>query len=258
MDLGISGKQAVVLGASRGLGAAIAGALADEGVAVLAVSRSGAAPAASGAAAGGGTITARALDLSDLDAVDAFAAELRERGDIDILVNNSGGPKPGPARDQQRSAWTGSFTDMACPFFTITDAALEGMTARGWGRIITVGSSGIVQPIPNLALSNAIRSAIAGWSKTLAAEVAARGVTVNMLLPGRIDTDRLRELDEAAAERTGTSVDEVARTSRARIPVGRYGTPEEFGAAAAFLSSRQAAYITGSKICVDGGLIAGQ
>ncbi len=258
MDFGIAGKKAIVLGASRGLGAAIGRALAEEGVNVLAVSRSGAMPAVSENGAGRGAITARAIDLSDPDAVDAFAAEQKERADVDILINNSGGPKPGPARDQPRSEWMYAFGGMACPFFTVTDAVLDGMTKRNWGRIVTVGSSGIVQPIPNLALSNAIRSAIAGWSKTLAAEVAPFGVTVNMLLPGRIDTDRLRELDQAAAQRTGTSVEEVARASRARIPAGRYGNPEEFGAAAVFLSSQQAAYITGSKIPVDGGLIAGQ
>jgi 3-oxoacyl-[acyl-carrier protein] reductase len=129
------------------------------------------------------------------------------------------------------------------------------MRERGWGRVLSIGSSGIEQPIPNLAISNAVRSAILGWSRTLAAEVAREGITVNMILPGRIGTERVGELDAAGAKRMGKTVDEVAAASRETIPLGRYGRPEEFADAALFLVSERASYITGSKIRVDGGLI---
>lgn len=129
------------------------------------------------------------------------------------------------------------------------------MVASGWGRIITIGSTGVEQPIPNLALSNAVRAAIAGWSKSLAAEVAPSGITVNMVLPGRIDTERVRALDTARAARLAVSIDDVQRMSRTEIPLGRYGRAEEFGAVIAFLASEQASYLTGSMLRVDGGLI---
>jgi 3-oxoacyl-[acyl-carrier protein] reductase len=146
---------------------------------------------------------------------------------------------------------------MATSIFSITDAMLEGMIARKWGRIITIGSSGVVQPIANLALSNGVRGAIAGWSKTLASEVARHGVTVNMILPGRIATDRVAELDGIRAEKTGASIEAVQEASRNDIPTGRYGRPDEFAAVAVFLASSQASYVTGSSIRVDGGMIRG-
>ena len=246
MDYGLSGKRALVLGGSRGLGAACAALLAAEGVEVLAASRSG--------SASGAGITGVALDLADEAAVSDMAARLADAPG-DILINNCGGPKAGPARGQSPQAWRAAFDAMATPVFRLTDAALPGMEAAGWGRIVTIGSSGIEVPIPALALSNGVRGAMAGWSKTLAAEVAARGITVNMVLPGRIATDRLAELDGIKAEKSGQSVEEVQAASRATIPAGRYGRPEEFAAAVAFLCSVQAGYITGSMIRVDGGMI---
>lgn len=249
MDLGIAGRNAVVLGASKGLGGAIAAALSREGVNVLAVSRSGNAPE------GSSGIATQSVDLSSTEAVDAFASELKARGDVDILVNNSGGPPPGPARGRDSAVWMEGFAATPRNFFAITDAVLDGMIARKWGRVITVASAGVVQPIPNLAISNAVRGAVAGWSKTLSDEVAPHGVTVNMLLPGRIDTDRVRSLDGHAAERTGKSVDEIVEAAKATIPTGRYGRADEFGAAGAFLASELAGYITGTMLRVDGGLI---
>ncbi|MGR3481406.1 SDR family oxidoreductase [Salipiger marinus] len=246
MDYGLSGKRALVLGGSRGLGAACAALLAAEGVEVLAASRSG--------SASGAGITGVALDLADEAAVSDMAARLAD-APVDILINNCGGPKAGPARGQSPQAWRAAFDAMATPVFRLTDAALPGMEAAGWGRIVTIGSSGIEVPIPALALSNGVRGAMAGWSKTLAAEVAARGITVNMVLPGRIATDRLAELDGIKAEKSGQSMEEVQAASRATIPAGRYGRPEEFAAAVAFLCSVQAGYITGSMIRVDGGMI---
>lgn len=144
---------------------------------------------------------------------------------------------------------------MATSIFALTDALLPGMIERGFGRVITIGSSGIVAPIPNLALSNGVRGAVAGWSKTLAAEVAPHGVTVNMVLPGRIATDRVRELDAGKAGRTGATIAAVEAESRATIPMGRYGRPEEFAAVVAFLASAQAGYVTGAMIRADGGLL---
>lgn len=248
MDLGLKGKTALVLGASRGLGAASATLLAAEGAHVIAASRSGTAPA--------GGMEGVALDLSDPASVDAVIARLAD-APVDILVNNCGGPAAGPAKGQSTAAWAAAFEAMATPIFAITDAALPGMIEKGWGRIVTIGSSGMVQPIPNLALSNGVRGAVAGWSKTLAEEVAPHGVTVNIVMPGRIATDRLAQLDGIKAEKTGASLDDVQEASRKTIPAGRYGKPEEFGAMVTFLCSEQAAYVTGSMLRVDGGLIRG-
>ena len=248
MDLGLKGKTALVLGASRGLGAASATLLAAEGAHVIAASRSGAAPAEG--------MEGLTLDLAEAASVEALIARLAEQP-VDILVNNCGGPAAGPAKGQSSAAWAAAFEAMAAPIFAITDAALPGMIAKGWGRVVTIGSSGIVQPIPGLALSNSVRGAVAGWSKTLAEEVAPHGVTVNMVLPGRIATDRLAQLDGIKADKSGASLEAVQEASRKTIPAGRYGAPEEFGAMVTFLCSQQAGYVTGSMIRVDGGMIRG-
>ncbi|MBE9640790.1 SDR family oxidoreductase [Salipiger mangrovisoli] len=253
MDFGLQGKTALVLGASRGLGAACAQELAREGVRVFAAARDLEAIRA-WAAEFGDLVTPVALDMTDAGSVSDLAAQMAAQG-IDILVNNSGGPKPGPAMAQTPEAWEEAWAAMAGPIMKLTSALLPGMSERGFGRIITIGSSGIEAPIPNLALSNGVRGALAGWSKTLAAEVAADGITVNMILPGRIATDRVAQLDEAASKRTGKSVGDVQASSRATIPAGRYGKPEEFGAVAAFLASTRASFVTGSMIRVDGGML---
>ena len=138
----------------------------------------------------------------------------------------------------------------------LTDRVLPSMRARRWGRIVTSTSSGVVAPIPNLAVSNALRLSLVGWSKTLAREVAADGITANIILPGRIATDRIRFLDEQKAKREGKPLEAVVAESTASIPAGRYGRPEEYGDAVAFLASQRASYITGSIIRVDGGYIA--
>lgn len=251
MDLQISGKKALVLGASRGLGAAIAAGLAAEGVQVFAAARSADKIEATD------NIVPVAVDLSDAASVAALVEMLTAQGGVDIVVNNSGGPKAGPALGQSSETWVAAFQSMATSIFSITDAMLAGMIERKWGRVITIGSSGVVQPIANLALSNGVRAAVAGWSKTLASEVARHGITVNMILPGRIATDRVRELDGIKAEKTGASLESVQEASRNEIPVGRYGKPEEFAAVAVFLASSQASYVTGSSIRVDGGMIRG-
>jgi 3-oxoacyl-[acyl-carrier protein] reductase len=257
MDLQLKGKRALVLGASKGLGRAIAEGLAREGVHVIAAARNTAAIQAWANALGeaGQHVKAMPLDLSDFASVENLLAAITGAGGIDILVNNSGGPPPGSAMDAKRSDWLVQFEAMAAHLFHITQALLPQMIAAKWGRVITIASSGIEQPIPNLALSNGIRAAVLGWSKTLSAEVAKHGITVNMVLPGRIHTERVDQLDAAAATRTGTDVAAIKQASMATIPVGRYGTSSEFADVAVFLASPRASYVTGAKIRVDGGAI---
>jgi 3-oxoacyl-[acyl-carrier protein] reductase len=248
MDLGLKGRRALVLGASGGLGGAVARSLTAEGAHVIGASRRTPADMA-------GCAEWAEVDLSDRPSLDALCDRLLAQGGVDILVNNSGGPPPSEAKESRYEDWIAQFTTMAASLFHLTGRLLPPMLGRGWGRILTIGSSGVEQPIPRLALSNGVRAAISGWSKTLAAEVAPDGVTVNMVLPGRIRTERVRQLDQAAATRQGVTPEQVEQGSRAIIPAGRYGRPEEFGAVVAFLASEPASYITGTTIRVDGGLI---
>lgn len=260
MDLGIAGRRALVVGASRGLGQAVARVLAAEGATVFAAARREEAIAAWAvglAAETGVRIVPTRLDLADVASVDAVADALLAAGGVDILVNNSGGPPPSEARETPRTAWLTNFEAMAANVMHLTQRLLPPMAERRWGRVVTIASSGVEQPIPRLALSNGIRAALVGWSKTLAGEVAGDGITVNMVLPGRIQTERVDELDRAAAARQGKDPEEIARASRAGIPAGRYGRPEEFADVVAFLASERAAYVTGTKIRVDGGATRG-
>lgn len=255
MKLGLEGKTALILGSSKGIGFGIAAALADEGVRVGVVSRS-AESAADAAARIGDQARSYACDTGESAQIDAlYEAAKADLGTLDILVLNGGGPPPGSAQGVDSEQWRRSFEAMFVNLVRLADLALPGMKEQGFGRIISVISSGVIEPIPNLAISNTIRPALVGWGKTLASEVGKDGITVNAIAPGRIATDRLAELDAANAKRTGRSIDEVRATSRTRIPIGRYGEVEEFGAAAAFLASERAAFITGSVIRVDGGQI---
>lgn len=259
MDLGISGKTALVLGAGGGLGGAIAQALAAEGCQVAAADINADAAQRTAQAVTEIGVQGLALewDLADLTVIgERVVAVESALGPVDILVNNTGGPPPSPALGQDPLVWAAHFQSMVLSVIAISDRVAPGMCARGWGRIITSASSGVVAPIPNLGLSNALRSSLLGWSKTLAREVAASGVTCNVVIPGRIGTPRIKFLDQAKAEREGTSVEQTAAESVAAIPAGRYGEPREYAAAVAFLASAPASYITGSVLRVDGGLIA--
>jgi 3-oxoacyl-[acyl-carrier protein] reductase len=241
-----------------GGGGAIARALAAEKacVAVADLSGDAAGEVAAAIEADGGESLPLALDLSELDSFSGHLDLVRERfGSVDILVNLTGGPPPTPAVGVEPELWSKHFRSMVLGVIHLTDLVLPEMRERGFGRVVTSTSSGVVAPIPNLGVSNSLRSALVGWAKTLSREVAADGVTVNLIVPGRIATKRIKQLDEARAEREGTDVASVAAASAASIPVGRYGEPAEYGAAVAFLASAQASYITGATLRVDGGLI---
>jgi len=256
MELGLKGKTALVLGGGSGLGKGIALSLAREGARVAIAGRTQATLDATVNEIGSAGSEGLALgwDITDLTIIETqFGAIEKRFGTVDILVNNTGGPPPTPAAGQDPELWAKNFRSMILPVFAITDRALPAMRAKKWGRIITSASSGVIVPIPNLAISNSLRMSLVGWSKTLSTEVAKEGITVNMILPGRIATDRLRFLDENKAKREGRPVEEIQNQSMASIPVGRYGEIKEYGDTVAFLASELASYITGTVVRVDGG-----
>ena len=258
MDLQIKGKTALVFGAGGGLGGAIARSLGAEGASVVVadINRESADKTASAILADGGHAVAMTWDIGDLSLIAGKLAAIEENfGPVDILANNSGGPPPTPAAGQSPEDWSKYFEMMVRSVIAVTDAVLPGMRERKWGRIITSTSSGVVAPIANLGISNALRLALVGWSKTLAREVGRDGITANIVLPGRVATGRIVFLDEQKAKREGRKVEDVTAESTSSIPVGRYGDPREYGDTVAFLASQRASYITGSVIRVDGGLI---
>jgi 3-oxoacyl-[acyl-carrier protein] reductase len=256
MDLGLNGKVALVLGSTAGLGRASAEALAAEGAHVVVVGRrrelvdelAAALPSAAGVVA----------DLTEPGAPQRIAAAAREAfGRVDVLVLNGGGPPPGTADAFDADTAQAAVDLLLKQHVALVTELLPAMREAGWGRIVAIGSSGVQQPIPTLTASNVGRAALAAYLKTLAGAVAADGVTVNMVLPGRIDTDRVAQLDQAAAERTGRTREEARTSAEGTIPAGRYGRPAEFGAVVAFLAGEPAAFVTGEQVRVDGGLVAG-
>jgi 3-oxoacyl-[acyl-carrier protein] reductase len=259
VDLGLRKKTALVLGGGGGLGRAICKVLAGEGanVAIADIQPDAIAGTQEALATAAGKTIGLLWDLSDLTQIDAHVSRIEaELGPVDVLVNITGGPPPTPASGQEPALWAKHFQSMVLSVIAITDRVLPNMRARHWGRVITSASSGVEMPIPNLGISNALRLSLVGWSKTLSREVGKDGITANIILPGRIATGRIQFLDEAKAKREGRSVEEVAAESTATIPLGRYGKPEEYADVVAFLASERAAYLTGSVIRVDGGLIS--
>ena len=259
MDFGLKGKVAMVAGASRGLGYAVARALAHEGASVSMASRSDQAIAdAAQRIAAESEMPAVGVPV-DVRSADSIAAWHRQTvdafGGVDLLFVNAGGPPAGPALAFDDAGWQGAFELLVLSAVRMVRLAVPSMKARGGGAIVVSTSSAVKEPIPNLALSNVVRASVAALSKTLANELAADRIRVNHLLPGRIDTDRVRELDTLRGKSSGASADAVRATFEKGIPLGRYGHPDEYGAAAAFLFSEAARYITGASLQVDGGAI---
>jgi 3-oxoacyl-[acyl-carrier protein] reductase len=260
MDLGIAGKWALVGGASKGLGLGCAQALVREGVHVLIVARG--APALEAAAAhlreqarAGAHVLPLAVDITTAAGREAIFST---RSDFDIVVTNAGGPPPGDFRTWDREAWVQAVDANMLTPIELIKATIDGMSARGFGRIVNITSSSVKAPIDILGLSNGARSGLTGFVAGLArSKIAAQGVTINNLLPGAFDTDRLRATQAAAAAKSGKSLDEVAASRRQTIPAQRFGSAEEFGQVCAFLCSMQAAYLTGQNILLDGGAYPG-
>jgi 3-oxoacyl-[acyl-carrier protein] reductase len=256
MDLGLTARTALVCASTGGLGEAVARRLAEEGANTVICGRRG--DRAKEIAASLPSAVGVEADILAEDGPDElFRATVTAFGPPHILVLNGPGPVPAAAADLDADGIDAALHGLVRQHIRLVAQALPAMRANGWGRILAVGSSGVAAPLPNLALSNLGRAALAGYLKTLAAEVAADGVTVNLLLPGRIRTGRLAAVDAATAARSGRTVTEVEQESIGTIPAGRYGDPAEFAAAAAFLCSAPASYITGTALRCDGGLVRG-
>ncbi len=262
MDLGIAGKWALVCGASKGLGLGCAQALVAEGVNVLIVARG-----AETLAAAATQLIADSADKSgvsvlsvaaDITTAEGRAAVFAVRKDFDIVVTNAGGPPPGDFRDWDRDVWIKALDANMLTPIELIKATVDGMAARGFGRIINITSSAVKAPTDILGLSNGARSGLTGFVAGVArTKLAAQGVTINNLLPGAFDTDRLRGNMSSAAQKTGQSLDAVMDARRKNIPAKRFGTPQEFGAICAFLCSVHASYMTGQNVLADGGAYPG-
>lgn len=248
MDLGLDGRVALVMGASRGIGRGIAAALAREGARVAMASRSAERIEEAAAEVGGGAVGFEA-DSNDLERLAALPGEVAERlgGPVELLVANTGGPPRGGALENSLEEWEAAYRSLVLAPRALIEAALPAMRERGFGRIVNVGSSSIREPIAGLNLSNSHRMATAGYFKTLSREVAADGITVNTIATGRFATDRL-------ASNWG-SWEEMEKGAVKEVPAGRLGTPEEFGDLVAFVCSERASYLTGAVIPLDGGML---
>ena len=262
MDLGLQGKWALVCGASRGLGWGCAQALAQEGANVLMVARradvleAGAAEIRASLAADNSAQVQ--VCAQDITTEAGRAAVFALRRDFDIVVTNAGGPPSGNFRDWERADWIRAVDANMLTPIELIKATVDSMAARGFGRIINITSSAVKAPIDALGLSNGARSGLTGFVAGLARSgIAAQGVTVNNILPGAFDTDRLNGLFAVSASKTGQTVDALAAQRRKGIPAKRFGTPQEFGALCAFLCSPKAGYITGQNLLVDGGAFVG-
>jgi len=263
MNLGIAGKWALVCGASKGLGWGCAQALSAEGVNVLLVARGAevleAAAVKMRANKAHGQSASVLFVAADITTVEGRSAVFAVRQDFDIVVTNAGGPPPGDFRDWDREAWLKALDANMLTPIELIKATVDGMVARGFGRIVNITSSSVKAPIDILGLSNGARSGLTGFVAGVARnpKLAAANVTLNNLLPGAFDTDRLRTTMKGAAQKSGQSIDAILEARKKTIPAQRFGTPEEFGAACAFLCSQQAGYITGQNMLLDGGAYPG-
>ena len=260
MDLGLKGKVAMIGGASRGLGYAVAEALAREGATVSISSTTPATLEAAqkriAAAVPGAQVLAVPVDARNGDQIAAWGKQTVERfGGVDLLFTNAGGPPSGPAIGFDDAAWQNAIDLLLFSTLRMVRAAVPSMKARGGGSILMSTSSSVKEPIANLGLSTVLRASVSALAKTLALELAGDRIRVNQIIPGRIDTDRVKQLDEIAAKKQGIGVSDAKAKSEAAIPMGRYGDSAEYGRVAAFLLSDAAAYMTGATVQVDGGLI---
>jgi 3-oxoacyl-[acyl-carrier protein] reductase len=258
MDLSLAGRHALVCGASAGIGRAAALALAGLGARVTALARSRdklEALLPELRAAGAADADALEADLDDRRGLQRAVDGLLARGPVHVLINNTGGPKGGPLLEADEAAFLEAFGRHVLAGHLLVRAVVPGMTAAGYGRIINVISTSVREPIPNLGVSNTIRGAVASWAKTLSKELPP-GITINSVLPGYTDTERLASLAKGTAEKTGKSADDVRRAWLATIPEGRLGRAEEPGAVIAFLASPAASYVRGTVIPVDGGRLS--
>jgi 3-oxoacyl-[acyl-carrier protein] reductase len=257
MDLGIAGKTALVCAASKGLGRGCAEALATEGVELVIVARTAAtldATAADIRATTGATVRTVACDITTPEGREAALAACPAP---DILVNNAGGPPPGDFRQFTHDDWIRALEANMLTPIALMQATIDGMIARGFGRIVNITSSAVKAPIDVLGLSNGARSGLTGFVAGVARKVAVHNVTINNLLPGLFDTDRIGATFSAQAQALGISIDEARRERMKSIPAGRFGSPAEFGKACAFLCSVHAGYITGQNLLIDGGAYPG-
>lgn len=253
MDLGIAGRTAIVCASSRGLGRGSAFALARAGCHVVINGRDAATletTAAAIRAETGATVTAVVADVGTREGQDALIAAAPT---CDILVNNNGGPPPKGFRDLDRSAMLDGVTQNMVTPIELIQRVIDGMIDRGFGRIVNITSASVLTPLPGLDLSSGARAGLTAFLAGVSREVAHANVTINNLLPGMFDTDRLRSTTAKQAAASGRSVEETADARRANVPARRFGTPDEFGEVCAFLCSRQAGYITGQNILIDGG-----